>query len=179
MAQASNMVIESATRCAAICIVVSALMIASNVYAQPADNLFTITRSKNANTLRYDIRRQPNGVLDTAHPVDAYWLMFAENGRREELTWMEREWAYGFSVAEPAQLGFTLRLQAYKQRDIRVEKVGNSYRARLVIAGKNAILKRIYVRADDSGAIPKVAYLELQGLSEAGEPVVERIAGRR
>ena len=38
-------------------------------------------------------------VPNANQPIDVYWLMLAENGRREELTWMERKMAYGFEVS--------------------------------------------------------------------------------
>src|SRR5258705_13664792 len=66
---------------------------------QPAAaTLFTIARSKNANVVRYQARTRGGG-LDRSHPIDAYWLMLAEDGRREELSWAERKLAYGFSVS--------------------------------------------------------------------------------
>jgi hypothetical protein len=149
---------------------------AANVQAQPAENLFTIARSKNANVVRYDIQRGPDGLLNPAQPINAYWLMLAENGRREGLSWMERELAYGFSISRVTPSGFSLRLLAFKQREIQVHHDGVSYRARVVIAGKSATLNRIFVRADEGGGLlPHVRYVELQGIADGGAPVTERI----
>lgn len=149
---------------------------AADVHAQPAENLFTVARSKNANVVRYDIQRRADGQLDPAQPVAAYWLMLAENGRREGLSWLERELAYGFSVSKVTGAGFSLRLLAFKQREIQVHHAGGSYRARVVISGKPATLNRIFVRADEGGGLlPRVRYVELQGIADGGTPVTERI----
>ena len=148
---------------------------AVDVHAQPAENLFTIARSKNANVVRYDIQRRPDGQLNPAQPIDAYWQMLAENGRREGLSWMERELAYGFSVSKVTTGGFSLRLLAFKQREIQVHRAGGAYRARVVISGKPATLNRIFVRADEGGLLPHVRYVELQGIADGGAPVTERI----
>ncbi len=149
---------------------------AADVHAQPAENLFIIARSKNANVVRYDIQRKPDGQLDLAQPVNAYWLMLAENGRREGLSWIERELAYGFSASRVTPSGFCLRLLAFKQREIQVQLMGGSYRARVIILGKPATLNRIFVRADEGGGLlPRVRYIELQGIADGGAPITERI----
>ena len=151
--------------------------LAADVHAQPAENLFIIARSTNANIVRYDIHRRPDGQLDTLHPVEAYWLMLAENGRREDLSWMEREMAYGFSVSRVSTTGFSIRLVAFKQREIQVQLQGASYRARVAIAGKPAILNRIFVQTEERGGLlPRVRFVELQGIAENGVPVIERIS---
>ncbi len=154
-------------------VLISAL--AGDARAQPAESLFMIARSKNANVVRYDVRRNADGQLVADRPVDSYWLMLAENGRREELTWMERELAYGHSIGRVGTHGFTLQLQAFRQREIQVVLVGQTYRAYVTIAGKRAILNRIFVLADESGIVPKVRYIELQGIAENRAHVSERI----
>jgi len=149
--------------------------LAADVHAQPAENLFIIARSKNANIVRYDVHRKPDGQLNFVHPIDAYWLMRAEDGRREELSWMERELAYGFSVSRVSSTGYSLQLLAFKQREIRVEYSGGTYRALVLISGKLARLNRIFVSSDEGGILPRVRYVELQGMTESGTSVAERI----
>jgi hypothetical protein len=150
-------------------------LLAVNVHAQPRDNLFIIARSKNANIVRYDIHRTPDGRLDGAHPVEAYWLMLAENGHREELSWMERELAYGFSVSKVDTNGFSLQLSAFRQREIRVEYSNASYQARVFILGRRATLNEIFVRTDEGGLLPRVQYVELRGMTDDGIAVMERV----
>ena len=47
--------------------------------------LFTISRSTNANVLHYDANFASPGKLDPKMPIVVYWIMLAENGRREEI----------------------------------------------------------------------------------------------
>ena len=101
--------------------------------------------------------------------------MLAGDGHREELTWMERKMAYGFEVSSVTPQGFTLQLVAYKQRLIRVEKTGESYRARMFIAGKPATLTRLFIFSD-GGIVPAVRYVDLYGITDNREKVVERIS---
>lgn len=144
--------------------------------AAPVENLFIVARSTNANIVRYDIRRTPNGLLRVDSPVDAYWEMRMGQRRREELSWMEREFAYGFNVLNATSKMFSLRMRAFDKREIRVEAFGTTFRARVTIAGVWATLNRIYVQTEAGGLLPKVRYVELQGTTDAGRPVYERIS---
>src|SRR5712691_865167 len=60
--------------------------------------LFVIERSVNANVVHYDAKLGPDGKLDPREPVVAYWIMGAEDGRRQDLNAIERLRAYGFST---------------------------------------------------------------------------------
>lgn len=73
---------------------------ADGVWSRP---LFVIARGKNANGVHYDVRVREGGRLDPDAPVVVYWVMLAEDGRREALSLLERRFAHGFSVH------FTLR----------------------------------------------------------------------
>src|SRR5687768_6515742 len=62
-------------------------------------NLFIMQRSVNANEVHYDVQAGADGAL-ADEPVVAYWVMKAEGGGREDLTFFEEEMAYGFEVLE-------------------------------------------------------------------------------
>lgn len=139
--------------------------------------LFTVARSKNANVVRYVARVGISG-LDQDRPVDAHWLMLAEDGRREELSWAERQLAYGFSVSEATPERCVLRLVAFKQRALVVARQGETFRATLSIAGKRATLERIFVQTSEGGLLPSVEYLEVFGTSADGKQIKERVTSR-
>jgi Domain of unknown function (DUF4833) len=147
-------------------------------HAQPSRELFTLGRSKNANVVKYAVRIGRNGRLDLAEPVEAYWRMLAEDGRREELTWTERRIAYGFSVSAVESAGLMLHLTACSGRELRVREVSGSYRAELSISGQSAFLRRIFVRAEEGLLMPRVLFIEVSGVTRDGHAVRERIAPR-
>src|SRR5712691_7603522 len=60
--------------------------------------LFVIERNVNTNVVHYDAKLGPDGKLDPQQPIVAYWIMGAEDGRRQELNLLERSRAYGFSA---------------------------------------------------------------------------------
>ena len=140
--------------------------------------LFTLARNTNANVVKYAVRTAKDGRLDSADPIEAYWLMLAENGRREALTWTERQLAYGFSVSNQTRTGCVLHLAACSERELRVRAVEGTYRAELSIAKQPAWLQRIYVCAEHT-LLPSVRYVEISGTTASGKPVTERILPRR
>ena len=154
------------------------LVAPDELQALPSRELFTLARSKNANVVKYAVRIGRNARLDPANPVEAYWLMLAEDGRREELTWTERQLAYGFSVSALNGESFLLHLAAYSQRALRVRAANGSYRAELEIARQPAVLRRIFVQTDNGLLVPSVRYVEISGLTAVGRAVNERIVPR-
>ena len=141
--------------------------------------LFTLGRSTNANVLKYAVRTGKGGQLDLSNPVEAYWLMLAEDGRREELTWAERQLAYGFSVSALTGDSLKLRLTACSTRELTVRAVNGAFSAELAIAGQPALLQRIFVRMEEHTLMPSVRHVELFGMTADGRRVSERIAPRR
>ena len=126
--------------------------------------LFRIERSKNANVVLYEAKTHEKGSLDTSEPIVASWLMLAAKGQREALTFFERRFAYGFESSPSPKGGFELKLQALKSRAIQVIEREGCAVALSSINGQEALLKRIYVRADDSTVVPSVQYVELFGV---------------
>jgi Domain of unknown function (DUF4833) len=106
--------------------------------------LFVLEKSTNGNTVHYDARISPDGELDTREPVVVYWVM--SDGRRQELTLLERRRVYGLSVRRSRNLNsYAIALTSYKQRVIDVYREGAVVRARTTIAGHSAWLTKIYV----------------------------------
>ncbi|HZY03497.1 MAG TPA: DUF4833 domain-containing protein [Anaeromyxobacteraceae bacterium] len=141
------------------------------------DELFRIARNKNANEIVYRARQARPGALDREEPMEAYWLMLAEDGHREGMSFIERIMAYGFS-AEPAQEGdgFTVSLKAKKDRPLHLAIREGCPVALARIGGSEGVLRRIYVHATGESLIPTVDYVELFGVDPAtGRELYEKI----
>ena len=139
--------------------------------------LFVIARSKNDNVVHYDARVRDGGRLDPDTPVVAYWVMLAEDGRREGLTWLERRLAYGFSTSFRAGGdALELRLRAFSRRPLVVRRGENGlFHAEIALGGGSARLERILVASDEHGVTPSVRYFDLFGRRPDGTRVSERI----
>lgn len=94
--------------------------------------------------VHYDARISPDGELDPREPVVVYWMM--SDGRREDLTFLERLRVYGINVRRSRNLNsYRVALTSYRQRAIDVYREGAVVRARTTIAGHTAYLTKIQV----------------------------------
>lgn len=141
--------------------------------ASPGE-LFRIERSKNRNVVVYRAQGSSRG-LSKAAPVSAYWLMLAEDGHREELTWAERRLAYGFEVSDVTSERCRLTLRACSRRALSVERVDGAFRALGQVAGERALLERIFVQTREGALLPSVQYVDLFGKSRGGASLRERL----
>lgn len=140
------------------------LSIVVSAYARNTRPLFVIERSGNKNMVQYEAQLTGEGSLDPREPVIAYWVMLANGGHREELTLLERHLAYGFTIQpDPSGRGYRMVLAGDKEREIRVYQERNKVTAEMTIAGRPAILRKLYVNSDDGGVLPSVKYIELFG----------------
>ena len=114
--------------------------------------------------MHYDAQLTADGKLDRKKPVIAYWVMLAQDGRRENLNWIEKKMAYGINIKPyPSVNGYQMTIVAAPQRSITVKKVGSAVRAEIVIDGRPAILEKMYINATEKLTGPTVHYLELYG----------------
>jgi len=106
--------------------------------------------------------------------------LLAEDGQREELNWIEKKKAYGFSIKpDPSVNGYKMTMVAVPQGQITVKKDGDAVRAELVIDGRPAVLEKIYINATDGLLWPKVHYIELYGKDlKTGEKRYQKIVNK-
>jgi hypothetical protein len=139
--------------------------------------LFVIERSTNANVIHYAAKVNDDGRLDSREPVVAYWIMAAEDGRRQPLNALERVRAYGFGL-EKDKSGSFYRMTLVSQRKLEIDVYsdGSYVRAETIIGGHRAYLSKIYVNARNSWHLRLVNYYELFGIDKAtGGNCYERV----
>jgi hypothetical protein len=148
------------------------------VPAKKDNSLFFIQRNKNENTIVYDANLTSQGGFNSSKPIDVYWLRFASNGSRMELTWLQRNFAYGYKFKKDEnKTGYWITLTAYDGRKIHLEKDRSGKPiATMTINGKYCRLNYIWAFADDSGSWPKVFHVDIHGKDMiTGKIEVERI----
>lgn len=155
------------------------LFAGANALAEPAASasrpLFVLERNRNANFVQYDAKVTGDGSLQVSDPIDAYWIMAAEDRRKEPLTMIERQLAYGFSTNADKRGNVWLTLVAYKKVPIRVFRDASGVHAELPIAGHRAYLTKLFVQAGPE-FIPKVTYIDVTGVdAKSGAVLTERL----
>lgn len=139
--------------------------------------LFIIARSKNANLICYDLNYISPGKLDPDKPIHVYWLNQTDRpGSTDELSYIQEKLAYGYTSRPLGANRWEVSLVAFPQRKLLLEKTdGGEFRGRITIAGRQAILKKIFVQADPDNSL-KVRWVDVFGIDlETGKEVKERI----
>jgi hypothetical protein len=128
--------------------------------------LFVLGRSKNANVVEYAARVSSDGMLDDSKPFEAFWVLKAQDGRREALSYLEEQLAYGFSwKVLSARREYILTMNAFRARPLAVVPHGDSYQVVASLGGVPSRLLRLFVTADESVGLPQVKSVELFGES--------------
>ena len=138
--------------------------------------LFTIEKSSNANRVQYEARVMADGHIDPHQPVVAYWIMAAENGRRQELNILERAKAYGFTIHPDGLDSYRLWVVSHPKKEIHVFRDGGTVRAEAVIGGKVALVEKIYIQMRKSLLLSFPDFGEMFGFDrETGEKRYEKV----
>jgi hypothetical protein len=129
-------------------------------------SLFYIQRSSNINTIIYDANIGIDKKLEPKNPVHTYWIRYTEGSKKQELTGIQRSLAYGLHTkATVGESGsYDGYFFAYRKRKFVVKMNAKGEPIALFpINGKMQILKRIFVKVDESGMMPSVVHVELWG----------------
>lgn len=141
------------------------------------DMLFYVQRTPNTNTIVYELNYEKDGTLKTDNPVHIFWLRYQEDGRRKELNFIQRKFAYGLNVKKLKDGGYDLRFVSYDKHPLFLRRAtDNNYYVYTTIQNKQTILKRIYIKID-GGTFwhPNVLYIELRGIeASTGKEIFER-----
>lgn len=142
------------------------------------NSLFYLQRTPNINTVVYELN-QNNGVTDKDEPIKIQWIRYTEKRQRQDLSWIQRHFAYGLKEKDMGNGTYELRFVSYKKVPLYLMKwsVDNKQHVFVNIGGRQAILNRVYLRIDPGGTFwsPNARYLEVTGIdTENGKALVQR-----
>jgi len=138
--------------------------------------LFFLQRSQNTNTVVYELNIK-NGLLDTVAPIHIFWICYAEKSQREELTGVQRKYAYGLVAKYLEKDHYELRFSANKNAVMELVKgPDHQFHVYDQIGGKRAILSSIYLDIHGGSLFsPHVEYILLKGIDpEKNTEVTEK-----
>ncbi len=138
--------------------------------------LFYLQRDPNANTVVYELNVR-NGQPDEDAPVHPYWIRYTENGKRQELGYIQRKFAYGISSASTGAGRYDVRLAAYKKFPLTLMKGSDGkYHIFATILKRQAIINRIFVKIEGGTFwFPNVRYIEIIATdAQTGKEITER-----
>ena len=151
-----------------------AVVCAAQIGPQP---LFKIERSKNANIIQYDAQIGSDGKLLKKEPVIGYWIRLAEQGQVQQLSWVQRTFAFGFDAKYHRDSDTaTIDMVADIGQPITVKRVEGKYMAVIDFEGQPSQLERIFIQAHGKGISVTVEYVEIFGIDlKSGEPTYGKI----
>jgi len=144
-----------------------------------ANQLFYLQRDPNLNTLIYELNLDDNGVLDREEPVIGYWIRYGEGNKKQDMSFVQRKFAYGIQAKELGKDQFELHFVSHKKLSLYLTRSESDkkYHVHVTVNNKKLILDRIFVRIEGGSYwIPNVRYVELRGYNaEANAIITERI----
>jgi hypothetical protein len=144
-----------------------------------SNQLFYLQRDPNTNTIIYELNVNKDGNLNKKEPVKVYWLRYGENGEKEELSFIQRKFAYGIQTKELGNNQYELRFVSHKKLPLYLMKSADDkkYHVYITVNQKKIQLNRIFVRIEGGSFwLPNVKYVELRGVNTANKAqTIERI----
>lgn len=141
-----------------------------------SDRLFFVQRSPNANTIVYDLNEK-GGKLDPEQPIHVYWVRLSNRGEHEELSYIQRKFAYGLNFKQINSEQFDVRFVSYKKFPLTLTKgTDGKFHIFVTVDQKQMILSRIFVKiVGGTLMLPNVVYVEMKGTDPVtGKEVTER-----
>ena len=142
-----------------------------------AKQLFFLQRTPNTNTIVCELNYK-DGTVDKEDPIHVFWIRYQEKGQMEDLSYIQRKFAYGVKSKVIGENKYELNFVSYKKYKMYLMLAAdNQYHVFTTINKKPAILTRIYV-AIKGGSFwsPNVEYVEVTGIDPATHsPVIERL----
>jgi len=144
-----------------------------------ANQLFYLQRDPNLNTLIYELNVDKDGEVNREEPVLAYWIRYGEGGIKQDLSYVQRKFAYGVQSKELGKDHFEIRFVSHKKLPLYLLRSDEDKKFHMYVTvnNKKLQLERVFVRIEGGTFwLPNVRYVELKGKNMADDSmVVERI----
>jgi len=143
-----------------------------------SNQLFYLQRDPNPNTIICQLNMDKNGVVNREEPILVYWIRYGEEGKQQDLSYIQRKFAYGIQTKELAKDRYELRFVSHKKLPMYLQKGDDKkFHVYVTLNQKKIQVERIFVRIEGGSFwLPNVKYVEIKGLDVGkAEAVTERI----
>lgn len=139
--------------------------------------LFVVRHNKSPNYVVYKANLVADKKLNHKKPIDVFWLMKTKGETTEELTIIEWKFAFGFKLDEIKKSEeYKIKLNAIEEKEIIVKKNSDGiFMCSMLINGKMAKLKDVFIKYETIFSFPIVKYLDFRGTDiTTGKYITER-----
>jgi phosphatidylglycerophosphate synthase len=143
-----------------------------------SNQLFYLQRDPNANTIVCQLNLDSEGMPNQKTPINVFWIRYAEGGKRTELNFVQRKFAYGMTSKQISADKHELKFVSYGKYPMYLMRgKDKKYHVFSKVANRQAILNSIYVHIDGGTFwVPNIVYVEFKATDpDTGEQLTERI----
>jgi hypothetical protein len=142
-----------------------------------AGHLFYLQHSRNINTVVYELNVK-NGNPDSENPVHAFWIRYGEKGQHEELSYIQRKFAYGINVVKLKDNSYQLNFVSKSDYKMYLQQSADgAFHIYTTVNKKHFILTHIYININGGSVLsPNIEYVDISGYDEVSKSLVtERV----
>lgn len=138
------------------------------------NHLFYIQHNANHNTFVYDLNLIKSEI-NPSNPINIYKINYKKDGKKEELTSLQRKFAYG--VHFKLNSTTTFFLSASKNIPFELKHANNNYWVEVNVNNKRIRIEKIFIITDKStsGIGTKVEQLVIYGKTATGNNIAEKV----
>lgn len=137
--------------------------------------LFYLQRTPNTNTIVYELNYK-NGEIDLENPIHEFWIRYQENGQRQELSYIQRKFAYGIKTKKLENNRYELSFVSYKKYKMYLEPGPDKKLSVYTrINNKKVVLTSIFLKIKEGGSFwsPNIEYVEVSGFEPLSRSVIK------
>lgn len=150
---------------------------APKIFPVPPTNensLFYLQRSKNTNAIIYEVNRKEDGNLDPLNPINIFWIRYATDSTKEDLSYIQSKYAYGLTIRpyNGQKNAFVIHFVSYDKKNFFLLPTATpkKYAVFTNIDGKMAELKKIFIKLNGGTFwFPTIEYVEMTGKDPANQ----------
>jgi hypothetical protein len=137
--------------------------------------LFYLQRTPNTNTIVYELNYK-NGSIDRERPVAVFWIRYQEKGQREELSFIQRKFAYGVKAKMISPELYELSIVSYKNRKLYLRQgADKKFYVYTDINQRSAVLTSIFIKINGGSPwSPNIEWVEITGIEPTSQSVVKQ-----
>lgn len=142
------------------------------------NQLFYLQRDPNLNTIICELNADKNGIVNRKEPILVYWMRYGDSGEKQDLSYIQRKFAYGIQTKEIAKDQYELRFVSHKKLPMYLLRGDDrKFHVYVTVNQKRLQVERIFVRIEGGSFwLPNVKYVEIKGVNTGNDAVItERI----
>ena len=117
--------------------------------------------------------------MDSKNPIHIFWILFTSNEERQELSSIEKKFAYGITITAIGNEEYQFTLVAYPKITLQLKKgADQNHHVYLTLSGKLMILQRTFIKEKEGNFSlnPAIEYIDFFGIDVvSGKEINERI----